>query len=527
MGVNVKVPGLSTSNVVSFSVQEDATPIDPSSSAGGVGQITVGLDEFNDAEQLIGQVILTDGSRGKTSGNVRTLNASDGKLTITADSVLGKFNTDKTVQPYVGTLGGAIQNYCDLVGIENDVVTDTTISTRPVTYPGFKGNIWVALKQLLSKEQVEIALVFDRVYVRPLRKLTVNQDRLTSSGWAIDNNNAAQTVEVNYYNHVYGIQREVYPRIGGEATVYSVGAGQTLVITEQLNASMVTVNQPVVQDNVNNTSYAGTNGVYSVSGNDGLPITAAQWTAQGGSVKVRITDDPSVIEITIVGANSALPAPFRIGMTSGSSNYYNSLHITGTAVTWDKKLVSLRTGVPASMTSVEVGVTVDNPFISTYQQALSLGMLTAASYAGLNYIVNGSALDINRSGEGRDLIQATISDFNMVYSPGTTITTFNAVWVGQTIADFNEYWAAQVDLLWENQLFGNAPGARVLQTDANFRVTSATTLESAVQYTAALDTLVSDFNAKWTGGSLLISDFNAQFAGKTFKDYNVVPIRRV
>lgn len=500
MAVNVKVPGLSTTNISSFSVQEDATPIEPSSSAGGVGQISVGLDDFADAQQLIGQVILADGTRGKTSGNIRTLSSSDGKLTVTADSVLGKFNTDRTVQPYVGTLGGAIQFYSDLVDIQNDIVTDSTITSRPVTYAGFKGNVWVAIKQILAKEQVEMALVFDRVYVRPLRKLTINQNRKTSDGWAIDNNNAARTVEVYYYNNDYGTQREVYPRKGEAAPIYSVGAGETLVFTEQLNASMISVNQPVVQDFVNNTTFSGTNGVYAVSGNDGLPITAAQWTAQGGSVKVRMTDDPSIIEITVTGARSTLPAPFRIAMTSGSSNYYNSLHITGTAVTWDKQMVTLRTGVPDADTSTLVGVTVDNPFISTYEQALNLGTKTAAAYAGLNYTVSGSAHDINRAGEGRELIQATIGDFNVAYVPGTTIAAFNAVWAGDTIADFNDFWGDQVDLLWENQLFGNAPGARVLDDDANFRVTSATTTETIVQYSAALDTLVGDFNDKWPEG---------------------------
>lgn len=490
----------STSNLKTFSVQEDATPIDPSSSSGGVGQISVGMDDFEDAQRLIGQVVLADGSRGKTSGNVRTLNAADGALTLTADSVLGMFNTDRVVSPFVGTFKDAIQYYCDLVNIQNDVIVDSTLASRSVRYPGFTGNVWVSIKQILSKEQVEMALVFDRVYVRPLRLLVADQNRSVSKGWTVDNSNAARSVDVYYYNHGYGTQREVYPVPGTEASIYNVGPGETVVFTEQLNASLFSVNQPVVQNFVANSTFSGTNGVYSVAGNDGKPITAAQWTAQGGSVKVRITDDPSIIEITIVGANASLPAPFRIGMTSGSSNFYNSLHITGTAVTWNKKLVNLRTGVPEDETSTEVGVTVDNPFISTYAQALSLGMRTAGAYAGLNYNVTGTALDINRTNEGRDLIQATIEDFNIEYLPGTTISTFNTVWAGKTIEDFNEFWDNKVDLLWENQLFGNAPGARVLNPDANFRINSATTTESAVQYTASLDTLVGDFNDAWPEG---------------------------
>jgi hypothetical protein len=73
-------------------------------------------------------------------------------------------------------------------------------------------------------------------------------------------------------------------------------------------------------------------------------------------------------------------------------------------------------------------------------------------------------------------------------------------WSGQDIYDFNVYWNDQITSLWENQLFGNAPGARLIEDDANFRITSATTTEGTVQYTAALDTTVKDFNDEWPEG---------------------------
>jgi hypothetical protein len=528
MAITITTNGITTTDLLSFSVQEDATPIDPASSAGGVGQISATLDEFGDSEMLIGRAVLADGTRGKTSGDIKSLNASDGKLSFTADSVLGKFNTDRTAQPYIGTLAGAMQYYCTMVNIDNTLVVDSTIAARSVTYPGFVGNVWVTMKQILAKEQVEMALVYDRIVVRPLRTIVANKDRLTTSGWAIDNNNAARDVEVNYYNLSYGTFKEVYPTgANSDANIYSVGPGETIVVTEQLNASLTSVNQPVASDFVGNVSVAGTSGVYAVSGNDGLPITAAQWLAQGGSVRVRITEDPSIIEITITGASAALPAPFRIAMSSGSSNFYNALRITGTGVSWDKQSVILSTGVPDAATSTQIGVTVDNKFISSYSEALSLGMKTAASYAGLNYTVNGNAVDINRSGvAGKDLVQATISDFNTAYLPGTLISSFNTTWSGQSIAQFNAYWTDQIDLLWENQLFGNAPGARVMYPDANFRIVSATTTEAGVQYNASLDTTLGDFSTKWSSGANTVADFNAKFVGKTIKDYNVVPLRR-
>lgn len=489
-----------TSNIKSFSVQEDATPIEPSSSAGGVGQISISLDDFDDAPRLIGEIVVTDGSRGKTSGTIKSVTSTDLALQITADSVLGMFNVDRTALPFVGNLRNAIQYYCDLVGIQNDVFVDTTLASRSVVYPGWVGNAWVNMKQLLAKEQIEMALVFDRVYVRPLRQLVVNQNKMVSTGWTLDNSNAAKTVEVYYYNNTSGAQIEVYPVKGEDPSIYSVNAGDTITVTQKLNASLSIVNQPVAVDFVNNQSYAGTGGVYSVVGNDNLPVTAAQWNAQGGKVVVRVTDDPSVIEIDITGASMQDYSPYRIAMSSGASNDYNSLHITGTGVSWNKKMITLITGATDATTSTVIGVTVDNPYVSTLQDAYNLGVKTAQAYAGVNYTVSGSAYDLNRNGEGNALIQATIGDFNTAYTAGTTIAAFNALWVGQDISDFNDYWDNQIDTLWENQLFGNAPGARVLRDDANFRVTSATTTEGTVQFTAALDTLVKDFNDKWPEG---------------------------
>lgn len=511
-------------NLISFSVQEDATPIDPSSSFGGVGQITATLDDFTDSHLLLGEIILGSGDRGKTSGTIRNLSSRDGILTITADSVLGLFNANHTAMPQNTTLGAAIQYYCDLVGIPNDVLVDASLTSRSVIYPGWIGNAWTFLKQLLIKEQIELALVYDRIYVRPLHGLVVTLDRTTSQSWSANNQTAAKKIEIYYYNHTYGTQSEVYPLITEDATIYQVDAGQTITFTQQLNASLSSVNQPTCVDFVNDTTYAGTNGVYAVSGNDGLPITAAQWVAQGGSLSVKVTDDPSIIEVTITGSSMPDYAPYRIAMSSGSSNFYNALHITGTGVTWDKKLITIPTGAPSAITSQDVGVTIDNPYVSTLAQAYTLGMRAAASYSGTTQTLSGSATDINQAGAGAALVQPTFADFNTATVAGSTFADFNALWSGKTFTDFNTYWEATVADLWANQAYGNAPGARVLEPDVNYRVTSVTTTESSVQFTADSDTIMSDFNSVWNG--LTFSDFNTQFAGKKMKDFDMTPLRK-
>jgi hypothetical protein len=522
--LEITVDGKSFRNVENFSVQEDATPIDPSSSFGGVGQITFDALEDSDSRRLIGNVTLIDGVRGKTSGSVKSISGNNGRLSIVADSILGLFNVDRAVPPYHGTLSGAVNYYCDLVDIPNGVTVDSSISSRPVSYPGWKGNVWVGIKQMLAKEQVEMALVFDRIYVRPLRALVASLDRSTSDNFAIDGSNAARSIDISYYNHDYGVQKEVYPPSLDDATIFQVDARETIVFQERLSASLFSVNQPTVQDWVDDERYDGTNGVYAVVGNDGLPITAAQWLAQGGDLTVSITDDPSIIEVSVHGADMPDYAPYRIAMSSGSGNYYNSLHITGEAVVMTEEIINIKTGVTDVSSSDQVGVRVQNTFISTKEEAYSLGMLVAGSYAGINYTITGNAIDLNRDDGFRDAIQATIEDFNLAVDAGTLISAFNAEWSGQDISDFNVYWQEQVDLLFGNQLFGNAIGARVLKKNANFRITSATTKPDTVDFTASLDTLVSDFNGKWTTET--ISDFNSEFAGYTCKDFSIEPLRR-
>lgn len=511
-------------NIRNFSVQEDATPIHPADSSGGVGRITFDINESRDTRMMVGQVTLVDGSLGKTSGTVKSVANQNGLVSVVSDSILGLLNTDRIVAPYIGTLAGAVQHYCDIVGITNDVTVESSLASRPVVYPGWSGNVWVALKELLVKEQAEIAQVFDRIYVRPLRTLEANLNNQISSGWNVDSNGAARAIEIYYYNHQHASQGEIYPLTTEEPTIYQVDAGETVTFTQQLNASVISVNQPTATNFVENRTYEDTNGVYAVVGNDGLPVQASQWTGQGGNVEVRVTDDPSVVEIVITGASMEEYAPYRIAMSSGSSNFYNALHITADAVMWNKKSVVIPTGAVNVTTSDEIGTTIDNRFISTLGQAHSLGTRSAQAFAGINHTLSGSAVGINRTGTGRELIQPTIMDFNGEVAAGTTIATFNAEWAGQSIASFNAYWQQQVDSLFANQLFGNGIGARIRDVDGYFRITTATTSPQEIQYSAVADTLISDFNAVQVGNT--ISDFNAQFVGYTCREFSIVPLRR-
>lgn len=514
-----------SSNITTYTVSEEATPEDPAIVSGLYGEISVTREDFKDSLLYLEEPIeITDGTRGKTSGNVTSVNKADRLVTLTADSIMGLFNADRSVKPFKGTFGQAITYYASLVGFNYAIDIETSLADMLVEYPGWNGNVWEHLKQILSVEKAEATIVFSRLLIRKQRSNVASLDHVIELNESIDNQSAARTIEVYYYNNNWGTNVEVFPVPSQEASVQSVEANETITFEIKLDASLETVNQPIATLFVNNQDYSGTQGVYSIVGNDNLPVTPAQWLATGGSLTVTMTDDPSVLEVTVTGMNNTVLSPFRIAMSSG--NNYNSLHITGTGIRWNKEKLTLVTGAKASTTAQEVGVTVDNPFISTLEQAYSGGMITNSRYSGSNYVLSGRATDINRTiGQGNEFDGATINDFNLVTPSGTPISTFNTEWSGDTIEDFNSYWLGQFEGTFPNQAFGNAAGAIVRIGDSNFRIQQTTFTEGELSFSSVASNTIEDFNLAHAGQT--VADFNNIYAGMKMKDFNVIPLREV
>jgi hypothetical protein len=501
--------GLSSA-VSEYSSTEDATTIDPSNYNGGFGQLTVSALAVQDSKMAQGKIMrLSDSSNGKTTGIVRQVATTDKIVTFTGDSVLGLFNTFHTVGPQIGTLEQAINAYCDVVGISNIVEVNgeyreaanfpwAPLKDLPVKYPGFVGNVWDNIKRIMAAEQIEMALVYDKIVVRPLRTLQANLDRSVSISENVNTQSTAKSVEVYYYPTEVITQGEVFPVQGEDPSILQVDVGETREFTLNLTASLTSVNQPVVMYTVENRPYNDTSGVYAVAGNDGLPIPTDQWLAQGGQLSVRIGDDSSTLIVTVTGASNVALAPYRIAMSSGAGNFYNSLHITGQGTRYTEEMITLTTGATSATTGEEVGATVTNPFIQTLAQAYTAGIRASGTYAGPVYTVSGTALNINRAGGNRDEIRATFLDYNQWWSdthPGELqFSNFNAAWNGQTFAQFNAFWDERMENLFTNQAFGNAVGARVRADDAFFRIDTATITPRDINFTASLDTLIDDYN---------------------------------
>lgn len=485
MAVSAAFTTGTTDNIETYTVQEDINSLDPNDLSGGVGQITVNRDVKGNVKQLLAtDMSLMDTTVGVVAGRIRDLTVNESGLSVTADSRLVLLNAWRSVPPYLGTLQNAMTYYFSLVSLPAPAV-HASIASRSVSFPGWEGNLWEYLKQMFAAEQIEIAVTSDAGFVvRPTRQYTYDLDRELDASYSLNQQTTAEVVRVHYYGNLYRNDGQVFPvplspPLPGEdlpadtsESVYSVGAAETMVVDINLSASLDSVNQPTCVAFVNDKDYSGTGGFYSVVGNDDLPVMPAQWAAEGGRLKVELTSKPDVIRLTIVGANIPGLAPFRIAMSSGGSNYYNSLHITGDGVFQTDQVIDIVTGAGASVTGEKIGAEVTNPFINTLSKALFVGARTAGAYA-LEHTISGRVSSL-------------------------------------------------VDSADVSPAFGYMAGGMISRDNSKFRITSVTITPEAVQYNATQDVIASDFNSL----GLTTAQFNAIWDGVRALDFSMDPLRR-
>lgn len=556
MSVEVEVvagPGAfygSSANITDYSVNEDATALHPEAAVGGTGQIEFGVieDPASDGTILLlnTTVELRDDFNGSTEGIVNGLGTRNRETTVTADSRLIKLNVRRLIGAYNGTLGGAFTYYLNQCGIMDRISIDSTIASIPVTLRGFDDEVWLRLNQLAMVHKVEIALVSGFIVFRPIRQREVVFETDMSEGWTVRNSKLAQNVDVYYYNHAYKTNVLAYPYGGwnDSVDVFSVEAGQTVVQEIDVDATLTSLDQPDCVTFVDR-NYTGPASVYSVIGNDGLPIPPQQWADGGGALSVAIGADGSKIVVTIRGSNETKYSPYRIAVGAGPSDYYSSLRLVGTGVFSSENVVRLATGVAASKSAEELGAEIRIPEVSTLTQAIDLGMLVAQNYAGSQQQITITSQRTNRAGEIASVVFATFADFDADHA-AQTFGAFDTQMSGTTFAALDAIYIERVQSEFANQAFGNVTGARRRFRDAFYRIDSAKIDPETVEYTASRDTVFADFDNIWRSESavlgygeggygeggyggvspLFFSDVNTQFAGKTFDDMAVIPLWR-
>lgn len=525
MGFKFEI-GDRTYEAVEYTVQEAATPLAAGDSSGQVGTFSISLPvpdpDINPnhpvtvfgPQVLVGESIrIVDTRKGFTLGRVESVSQArgNGSFTVNGTSRLGLLNVyGIQAQPFAGSLADAFEYYLSLANVTTDLFVDSSIATDPVVFPGWNGELWFNLKQMAAAIDCDISLVSGIVLLRPIRSRIASRGRDIDRSVETGGGQLALNVEVYQYNNRVITNELVYPPGGWseEVTVITVNAGETVEEVIELSASVSSITQPVMQTFVSRTHDSSS--VFTVVGDDGLPIDPAQWTANGGSLVVSI--NPDTVSLTVrVTAPTGLPnasgeliGVYGIALSdTDSTGRYSTLRILGSGVAFDKQLVRIPTGVSPLRTSTEVGVTIDNPFISTREQLYRAGTRAAKQYTGRVQTLSGSVVSINRLGDSGQATYPTYADVQAI-AAGRTYAQMQTEWGGMTYGGLQAMFFETVRDNFENQVFGNVAGARIwdAKTRRWYRIRSGTLNASSIQFNADDD--------------LLYSDVQAVLAGKTY-----------
>ncbi len=542
MAIDIEVVGNgfyagAKSSIESYSVVEDSTPAEASDSSGGTGQIKFKVIDdparFGSTLLLNDTVKLTDGDRGYTTGTISDVRSNNGVLDVTADSRLGRLVVQKTAVPVHASFPTVIRYYLSLAGIATETVAvDAAFNSITVNAPGWSGDLYTKVKELLVTYGAEMSLLRGNVAVRPIRQRRALEINNSSESWSFSNRDVAKQVEVNYYNSVYRTNAVVYPKNGWDEDmpIYTVDAGERRVVNIPVGVALESLVQPDMYGSVPR-SYMGPSSSFAAVGADGDPISVAAWQTGGGSLEVAIGANGTSIDLTIiapgVGSVAAANAPFRIG-SQDVFGFYSSLRVIGTGVHFDVKSILVPTGADDSVTSRDIGVTVDNMFISTEAQARSLALDVASRWASPQRTLTITKSAINRPGEtGESYDFATFGQFDS-YAASNGIATFaqfDTAWSGDSFGDFDNYWYELVQDQFDYQVFGNAAGSRVAWRRAMYRIRTVEIGPDEVSYTAEEDTTIGDFDASAAG--MTIGQFDTSYFGLTFADFALAPLPNV
>lgn len=514
MGVRVTVSGEEV-YPESYSVSESSMPIAGGDSSGAVGTIELQVSDLPaipSSMNLEETVTLLDSNRGSTSGKIRQVGAGldrGVKYSVLADNLLGRFNIEVQTQPQATNFQTAFLYYCNLAGIApSSVNIDSAVANRTVRFPGWYGNLWNNMKEMATGMGVDLNLISNIVTVRPIRKFEAIRNREFESSVSADGTSLALKQEVIWYQSVYVASGLIYPPGGwnSEVRVLSVNAGETVETTLETNSSIFSIDQPVASTSVAKDYTASS--VYTVVGDDGLPIVPAQWADYGGRLSVSITPDTLSLVVKITGATGLVQAngnpirTYRIGISSGTSadDTYSTLRIVGRHIRLDKRSTILPTGVTPERTNQEFAPTIDSFFLNNTNDAFSAGTRGARRHAGRSLSYSASVSALNRRGETGSEAAAPYSYFRALYA-GQTYGARKTAFAGQNYSYVRSLAQATVQDSFDNQIFGNAPGARVWDQESGrwYRVRQATTTWSEISIEAEDDMTNGDMKVKFTG----------------------------
>jgi hypothetical protein len=508
------------SNIGVYEYSEGSMPHDVFDESGEVGQFSFQADSDDRGRSILlfkDAVELRDDFYGFVSGNVNSFNYSDGFVDVTGTSRLNLINTEAVVSPALTTVAQYLRNIFSAASIFSDIIVAPNVPKKPIVTPGYEGNLWVLLKKFAALHQLDVSLVRNAIFVRPMREREISIENVTNEILKLSEDNLSQKFEVAYYNYEQKSDSLAYP-IGGwtpDVEVYSVEANETVVFDLPVNAFLTQVKQPSVVSFVAK-DYSGPDSVYSVTGNDGLPLPGQLWTDFGGGMFFELTDLGRNIRVTLKGPDFEELSPYSISVSDGATQY-STLRIVGTGIFFDRKTAVIPTGLTFNETAQEFGQEIDNVFISTFQEAYDAGVRARRRYALPRQVFDTTGRRLVQPG-GEISFFPSFADFENTLPAVYNFEDFNQSYDTATFDDFNQSLAELVV-----QSFGTVAGSRVRFEDAYYRVRSTTVSPGEISANSEFDTLFEDFDD--ARSSQIFESFNFNFAGLSFDDYALIPLR--
>lgn len=335
---------------------------------------------------------------------------------------------------------------------------------------GVNDNLWAWLQDACAVYKWEIAVEGDQIYARPIGGRAIDVDNYASGSTVTPTLTfTGRQVDVNYSDATAVFEGEVYSARDDDNRIISVGAAQTTTVTVAANVYLFSAISPTRV-----TTFVPGVGTYYVVDSTGLPIVVDQWEDYGGSVSVAPSvTDPSGIDITVVGPSEEIPsttAPYNLAVSDGT-NQYAALSILGSGLVYDAKVLNLLTGADPAKTPQQVATTVDNPFISTIEQAYDTGIWASVDASG-------------------PIVSLTLT------IPTSSITSF-----------------------------GTTPGSIIAWRSSIYRVMSSTVGKMGVDLQCVRHVTVADFDAVW--GLFDVNYHDSYWAGYEAKDQMVLPFAKL
>jgi hypothetical protein len=534
--LTITADGREIVNPTSYSANEDATPLDAADTGGSVGGLTVGYatrDAPSIAKRLRRKVIAVDDRKlGQWIGVVQSSNGGRGQASLTANSRLTLLAVTRTADPQTGTLSAAITYYLGLCGIVDHYAMPSAFDAITVSLPGWRDQVWLRLKQLAAVYQFEIALVSDNVIFRLPRAVVAQTYRDSDVQWSSADGSLARSLTVRWYKTTSFTDGAVYPpnRSFDGTDLLAVEANEVKEFVLSLHASCSSIVQPVATDETyDNTGFSRSE--FVISDATGHIVLPKMWADYGGRVVARLgykddlgewINDTRTITLTVTGMALAGLGPYTFGLPTGDGNYEPALTILGTGVAQEQRSITVETGLPDDLVQQDSGAVIDVEAVQSEGDAFTVASRALPALMGATQTISGVTTGINRLGASGSFAADSFGDYDAAH-PGQTFAQFDAQEAGvTTFGDFDAEQESSLADTFPNQAFGNVNGARRFYDDAWYRIRSASLTRASVQYTATMDTVLSDFDAVWAGKTF--ADFDAAWAGATFADFEVAPL---